>query len=153
MNPIFSLTIKSEGELDQVVDLMKPYIQSGNIIFLDGDLGAGKTTTINQICKRFGSKDEISSPTFAMRNIYSINKNGHFIEVNHFDLYRIEDEDDIESIGMWELFANRSRLFFIEWYQMIPIEDWPLDWDQYLLQINRDSKTQERTFHFFKVSK
>lgn len=151
MKSIFNVTILSEDELDQIVDLINPYISSGNIIFLDGDLGAGKTTTINRICKKFGSQDEISSPTFAMRNIYAINKNGHFIEVNHFDLYRIEDDDDIESIGMWELFENRSRLFFVEWYQMIPIEDWPLDWDQYLLKITRDSKTQERTFQFFKV--
>ena len=83
-----------------------------SMIFLKGDLGAGKTTLVKSICRLQGINENICSPTFSIINEYQgINNN----IVYHMDLYRINDIDElVDDIGIEEYF-NSGDLCLIEW--------------------------------------
>jgi tRNA threonylcarbamoyladenosine biosynthesis protein TsaE len=80
-----------------------------------GDLGAGKTTLIKELCVQLGVEDETSSPTFAIYNEYFSEEVG---AVYHFDFYRINTPEEALDIGVDELFYSNSYCF-IEWPEKI----------------------------------
>ena len=73
-------------------------LQPGAIVLLNGDLGAGKTLLTQGIAAGLGSADTVSSPTFALVNIYS----GR-CPIYHFDLYRLENSSELDGIGFFEM--------------------------------------------------
>ena len=80
------------------------------IFYLDGNLGTGKTTLVRQILKAMGWQGAVKSPTFSILEEYQIaNK-----DVFHFDLYRLDSQNDFEMLGI-EINANSRGIFFIEW--------------------------------------
>ena len=81
------------------------------LIFLRGNLGTGKTTLTKGILQGLGSKDLVKSPTFNLVEIYEFDH----IEVNHFDLYRIESSNELDEIGIRSSLTNKSVLSIIEW--------------------------------------
>ena len=101
--------IKSLTELERFVRDFAQEIKLNDIYVLDGDLGAGKTTFVQQVCKNLEIKETVNSPTFPIVNTY----NGKFL-INHFDLYRIEYPEELENIGFYELLSEPS-VTFIEW--------------------------------------
>ena len=82
----------------------------GKTIFLNGPLGAGKTTFVKYFAKSMGFPDDISSPTFSIVNNY-FSQNGRII---HFDLYRIESEEELEMTGFYELIGEKNTTVLIE---------------------------------------
>jgi tRNA threonylcarbamoyladenosine biosynthesis protein TsaE len=74
-------------------------------------MGAGKTTFIQALCRAMGIRQEVNSPTFSLVNEY-FTENGD--SVFHFDLYRIEDPDELFDLGYEEYFYSGKRCF-IEW--------------------------------------
>ena len=76
-----------------------------------GSMGVGKTTLITSICKKLGSNDLISSPSFAIINEYSFGKEEL---IYHFDFYRIKDPVELLDIGFHE-YCNKDAYCFIEW--------------------------------------
>lgn len=76
-----------------------------------GEMGAGKTTLIKELCKVLGVKNNMSSPSFAIVNEYTSAANE---PVYHFDFYRIEKLDDAYQIG-FEDYLNSNYYCFIEW--------------------------------------
>ena len=88
-------------------------LSKDNIIVLSGDLGSGKTKFTQGILEFFGLDNEISSPTFTIVNEYK-NKN---ISIYHFDVYRLNNEDDFWDIGGDEYFGN--GICIIEWGEII----------------------------------
>lgn len=81
-----------------------------------GEMGAGKTTLIKEICDRYDVIDNVSSPTFSIINEYINNNNDYFY---HFDFYRIEKEQEAMDIGCDEYFYSGNHCF-IEWPSKIP---------------------------------
>lgn len=79
-----------------------------------GDMGVGKTTLIKSLVKTLGSTDVVTSPTFSIVNEYLTNDTSIF----HFDLYRIEDEEEALNFGI-EDYLNTSNWVFIEWPERI----------------------------------
>ncbi len=77
----------------------------------EGDMGAGKTTLIRELCCQFGVVDNVSSPTFSIVNEYQNNIGEVFF---HFDFYRIEDISEAMDIGCEEYFYS-GEYCFIEW--------------------------------------
>ena len=75
----------------KVIDDILPKLQH-NILLLKGNLGAGKTTFTQFLLKNLGSRDEVSSPTYAIVNEYDTPKGNVF----HFDLYRMKNSDEVE---------------------------------------------------------
>ena len=94
----------------QIGNLVNP----GDIICLTGDLGTGKTHISKGIALGLGIKEHITSPTFNIVNEYSSGRLG----LNHFDVYRINDPDEIFAIGFDDyIFSDRVSL--IEWANYI----------------------------------
>lgn len=89
-------------------------LKGGEIITLDGDLGAGKTAFTRGLAKGLGIKDTVSSPTFTIVNEY---RNGN-IPLFHFDVYRIESSDEMYDIG-WEDYINQNAVVIVEWAKLI----------------------------------
>ncbi len=86
------------------------------VVLLIGNLGAGKTTLAKGIVEgRNGTPaDEVSSPTFTLIHQY-----GGEVPVYHIDLYRLDEPREVESLGLDDLFSNRS-LVLIEWGERFP---------------------------------
>lgn len=80
------------------------------LLLLSGDLGAGKTTFTQYLLQELGSTDTVCSPTYALVNEYDANGKS----VYHFDLYRLNDEAEVDNIGMEE-YLNSGNLCIIEW--------------------------------------
>lgn len=82
-----------------------------------GDMGAGKTTFINALCKELGvDPEETASPTFALINEYRSDTTAELI--NHFDFYRIESLEEALDLGIEDYFDSGS-ICFIEWPERI----------------------------------
>lgn len=104
--------IKNLQELQQFAELIKAQIRVGdaNIICLNGDLGAGKTEFSRLFINLFAEKNiTVPSPTYNIVQIYELDSS----TINHFDLYRIEDEEELHEIGFEELLESGVSL--IEW--------------------------------------
>ncbi len=88
-------------------------IQKGDIVAFNGELGAGKTAIIKEICKALGVKDLVTSPTYTLMNIYS----GSF-PVLHVDCYRMRSSAEAEMLGLDDYF-NKEYVMLIEWAEKI----------------------------------
>lgn len=88
-------------------------LKKGDVVVLTGDLGSGKTKFTEGVLTYFGLENEISSPTFTIVNEY-VNKD---VNIYHFDVYRLEDEDEFYAIGGEEYFE--TGICLIEWGEMI----------------------------------
>lgn len=93
-----------------------PFIKN-NIIFLNGEIGAGKTTFTKYLVETYGLADEVCSPTFALENRYET-KSGLII---HFDLYRIKSEEELDMIGFYDTLKEEATIL-IEWADKFNIE-------------------------------
>ncbi len=85
-------------------------IQRGDLIFLHGELGTGKTTLVREISEHLGVLDQVLSPSFAVVNIYR----GEKYPIAHFDLFRLSHSEELEQIGADE-FIDGNHLLFVEW--------------------------------------
>lgn len=124
-------TIASLAELDDWARaLWEAASARGRVaILLSGPMGVGKTELSRAIAGHaIGSceaADDPSSPTFAIHNRYRLGEK----LIDHFDLYRIEGEEDLESTGFWDLMAEAGdRLALIEWPERFAWQDLPADW-------------------------
>ena len=84
------------------------------LVFLEGELGSGKTTLIKQFCKELGFKNQVTSPTFPLLNIYKNNEKN----IYHADLYRLKNIDEINELGFYEL-VESNNWFFVEWPELL----------------------------------
>ena len=86
---------------------------SGKILLVCGEVGSGKTTLVKEICKQLKVKDQVSSPTYTLINEYSCDDG----LVIHMDLYRIENKEEINNLGLFEYLDN--KFIIIEWPELI----------------------------------
>ena len=110
---IYSIKTNNEIETKQFAKKLASNLQKGDIIVLSGELGSGKTKFTEGILEYFNLQDEISSPTFTIVNEYSTPE----FPIYHFDVYRLEDEDEFLEIGGEEYFEK--GVCIIEWGEMI----------------------------------
>lgn len=103
----------SEKETMEIASKIASQLNKGDLIVLNGDLGAGKTKFTEGFLKYFHLEDEISSPTFTIVNEYNSND----INIYHFDVYRLEDSSEFYAIGGEEYFEK--GICIIEWGEII----------------------------------
>ncbi|WP_299336528.1 tRNA (adenosine(37)-N6)-threonylcarbamoyltransferase complex ATPase subunit type 1 TsaE [uncultured Psychroserpens sp.] len=108
MSKLLEITYQIE-DIDAVAQQILEHVSSKTLLFY-GDMGVGKTTLIKAIVKALGSNDEVSSPTFSIVNEYVTKDNA----IYHFDLYRINDEEDALNFG-FEDYLYTSNWVLIEW--------------------------------------
>ncbi len=106
--------IKDIKELDEVARYIISLFPSQNLFLFDGKMGVGKTTLIKKICTQLGINNACS-PSFSIINNYITKKNK---EIFHVDCYRIEDENEVENIGLLEI-LNNELTCFVEWPKKI----------------------------------
>ncbi|MEN8768271.1 MAG: tRNA (adenosine(37)-N6)-threonylcarbamoyltransferase complex ATPase subunit type 1 TsaE [Candidatus Arcticimaribacter sp.] len=104
----------SLSEIDEVAKELLPQINS-NIVLLNGEMGAGKTTLIKALCKALKCPDVVSSPTFSLINEY---RTVDHKPLYHFDCYRIENEEEAYDFGAEE-YLYSGHLCLIEWSENI----------------------------------
>ena len=110
--------MKLKFSLDNISDAATEflaYIHAHRVIAFHGEMGAGKTTFINHLCKVMGVKGQLSSPTFSIINEYH-SADGHIIY--HMDFYRLKDEAEAQRAGVEEALYSNSYCF-LEWAERI----------------------------------
>ncbi len=107
------LISNSENETKLIGKKFAERLKKGDVVVLTGDLGSGKTKFTEGVLQYFELDNEISSPTFTIVNEYANEKE----TIYHFDVYRLEDEDEFYAIGGEEYF--QKGICLIEWGEMI----------------------------------
>ena len=99
---------------EETIELAKKYastLKPGDVVFLDGEMGAGKTVFTKGIALGLGIKDNITSPTYAYMNDYGG-------KLYHYDCYRLSGGEDAEALGLTDYFYSNG-VCVIEWAQII----------------------------------
>jgi tRNA threonylcarbamoyladenosine biosynthesis protein TsaE len=125
-------------ELEQIAAQLLPLFGNKQIVLMSGPMGSGKTTLVNMISKILGVR-ESSSPSFAIHQYYQ----GTNRSIDHLDLFRLENEDELESTGFWDLFSNQEGLIFIEWPEKLQPEQLPWNWSLMKIEIQVSIKANQ----------
>jgi tRNA threonylcarbamoyladenosine biosynthesis protein TsaE len=104
---------RSEEETYDLGKKLSKELKPGDTISLEGDLGTGKTAFTKGIASGLGIEDHITSPTFTLVNTY-IGK----VVLHHFDVYRIDDPDELLAIG-WEEYFSDDAITVVEWGDLV----------------------------------
>jgi len=104
---------KSSGDTFAFAEKLGAQAQAGQVYCLSGELGAGKTVFAKGFAKGLGVTNEVTSPTFCIVNEYA----GR-VPFYHFDVYRIENVDEMENIGYIEYFYGRG-ICLVEWAELV----------------------------------
>ncbi len=109
----------SAEETSQYARQFAATLQRGDMVSLCGELGAGKTEFMRGITEFFNCDDQLSSPTFPLFNIYEGSLEGEPVALHHFDLYRINSNQELEGIGFDE-YLYSGDFSFVEWADRFP---------------------------------
>ena len=108
-------TISTSVEMtERLGEAMGKTVTSGDLITLDGDLGAGKTAFTRGLARGMGLRSRVTSPTFTIVQSYM----GGRLPLYHFDVYRISDIDEMEEIGYDDCFFG-GGVSIVEWAEFI----------------------------------
>ena len=112
------IDLSSENRTKDLANKILKKLKLGDIIFLYGEMGVGKTTFIKYLINAFQKKNnlkltEITSPTFNLLNEYDINQ----IRINHYDLFRLKSAEEVKNLNLFESYSRAITL--IEWPQII----------------------------------
>jgi tRNA threonylcarbamoyladenosine biosynthesis protein TsaE len=102
--------LKEVADTEQLGAKLWEILPSKSLVFLNGELGAGKTTLVRGVLRAAGYTGAVKSPTFTVVEEYFIGER----KILHFDLYRLADPEELEWIGIRDYMAQES-LCFIEW--------------------------------------
>ena len=112
------IELSSEKNTEELAAKFLNKIKPGNIIFLYGEIGVGKTTFVRYLVNRFQKENkleitEVTSPTFNLLSEYQINQ----IKINHYDLFRLKSSEEINNLDLFG--DSKNSIILIEWPQMI----------------------------------
>ncbi|MBP3691542.1 MAG: tRNA (adenosine(37)-N6)-threonylcarbamoyltransferase complex ATPase subunit type 1 TsaE [Schwartzia sp.] len=137
----FTVVTHSPEETKALAERLGTAVEAGTVLCLVGDLGAGKTLFTQGFARGLEVAGEVTSPTFALMNQY----NGR-LPVTHFDLYRLEREEELDEIGFYEYAEDDRGVVLIEWADKF-LDALP---EPYIrLEIERGEKENERRLAFF----
>ncbi|MCE3296665.1 MAG: tRNA ((37)-N6)-threonylcarbamoyltransferase complex ATPase subunit type 1 TsaE [Crocinitomicaceae bacterium] len=107
--------IRDLNQLKDVVAEIKPLFDEYRVVLLNGEMGSGKTTLVQETLRELGIHELEGSPTYALVNAYDSDLYG---TIYHLDLYRLKTQEEAYDIGIEEILDGRS-LCFIEWPEKI----------------------------------
>jgi len=127
---------------ETITEILRSAGKGPRLVILSGDLGAGKTTLVQGIAGTLGaSQEEVSSPTFTLLHEYPTTK----VPLAHLDLYRLEEERELEGIGLWDLASGtEDSLIVVEWGERFPSVVERADAE---ISIGHGENDTERLFH------
>ena len=117
------IDISSEETTRKLAKELSDYLKGGEIVFLYGEMGVGKTTFVKYLINQFQIKknlvtSEVTSPTFNLLNEYEIDD----IVFKHYDLFRLKDESEVKNLDLLD--NNKNTITLIEWPQLINKENY-----------------------------
>jgi tRNA threonylcarbamoyladenosine biosynthesis protein TsaE len=112
------IDISSEETTKELAKELSNYLKGGEIIFLYGEMGVGKTTFVKYLINQFKIKKnlqtgEVTSPTFNLLNEYDVDD----LSIKHYDLFRLKDKSELKNLDIFE--NNKNVITLIEWPQLI----------------------------------
>jgi len=110
MGKHFTLELADEAATLQAGREFSEQLNAGAVVYMHGDLGAGKTTFVRGVLQGLGYQGKVKSPTYTLVEPYVVSR----FNVYHFDLYRFIDEDEWYAAGFNEYF-NQESVCIIEW--------------------------------------
>ena len=123
-----SMNLADESATVALAQRLAARLKPGMVIYLYGDLGAGKTTLVRGVLNALGYTGRVKSPTYTLVEPYHISG----LDLRHFDLYRLHDEEEWEAAGFRDEFDGHN-IFFIEWPEhalgLIPPADVKIDFE------------------------
>lgn len=125
--------IKNVNELRAFAGEFVEKLKFPTLLLLCGDLGAGKTELSKAMVSALGG-GVATSPTFAIHHQYS----GGIVEIDHFDLYRLEASEDLNSSGLVDRLMSPSGLVIIEWADRLEDAFWPSSWARIKLEFTKN---------------
>ena len=116
------IDISSEETTKELANNFSNYLKGGEVIFLYGEMGVGKTTfvkyLINQLLiKKNLQTTEVTSPTFNLLNEYEVDN----LIIKHYDLFRLKNESEIKNLDLFD--QNKNTITLIEWPELIEKEN------------------------------
>ena len=113
-----TIDISSEETTKELAKELSNYLEGGEIIFLYGEMGVGKTTFVKYLINQFQIKknlqtSEVTSPTFNLLNEYDVVD----LRIKHYDLFRLKDKSELKNLDIFE--NNKNTITLIEWPQLI----------------------------------
>ena len=131
------IDLSSEKKTEELAKKISNRVKLGDIIFLYGEMGVGKTTFIKYLINSFQKKNklkitEVTSPTFNLLNEYKINQ----IKINHYDLFRIKSDKELINLDLFG--ESQNSITLIEWPQII--KEKPKDLIELEFQYKNDYK-------------
>ena len=112
------IILSSEKKTEELANKLLKKLKLGDVIFLYGEIGVGKTTFVRYLINGFQKENnikltEVTSPTFNIINEYEINQT----KINHYDLFRLKSEEETKNLGLFDNLTNSITL--VEWPQII----------------------------------
>jgi tRNA threonylcarbamoyladenosine biosynthesis protein TsaE len=112
---MFKAEISSLNEINRIAEMFINAHPADRLFAFYGKMGSGKTTFIKALCEELQVVDYVTSPTFALINVYETRKSK---EIYHFDFYRIKSMEELFDLGYEEYFFS-DKYCFIEWPELI----------------------------------
>jgi tRNA threonylcarbamoyladenosine biosynthesis protein TsaE len=135
--------LNSYEDTEKLAEEICSKIKSPQFIGLVGPMGAGKTYFVKALAKvlKLKNSDSVNSPSFALHQRYE----GKNFNLEHLDLYRLESDEELESIGFWDLFSEENILIVVEWADRIDQKFIPKKFNPIFLEFDiRDGCRQVR---------
>ena len=114
-NDMNMVTTKSAAETRELGKQLAVQLKAGDVILLEGDLGAGKSEFARGVAKGLGVTETVTSPSFTILNVYESGK----LPLYHFDWYRLESEEELYELGMDE-YLGGDGIAVVEWAERCP---------------------------------
>ena len=116
------IDISSEETTRELAENFSNYLTGGEVIFLYGEMGVGKTTFVKYLINQFQINKkfqitEVTSPTFNLLNEYEVDN----LVIKHYDLFRLKDKSEIKNLDLFD--KNKSTIILIEWPELIKKEN------------------------------
>tara|TARA_Y100000741_G_scaffold249488_1_gene191779 strand:+ start:347 stop:802 length:456 start_codon:yes stop_codon:yes gene_type:complete len=133
------IELSSEKKTEELANTFLKRLKPGNIIFIYGEMGVGKTTFVKYLINGFQKKNnlevtEVTSPTFNLLNEYQINQ----MKINHYDLFRLKSSDEIKGLDLFD--DIKDTVTIIEWPQIINKK--PKNLIELIFEYEKDHKTR-----------
>jgi len=143
--PVTTFTTQSAEETIALGRKIARELAPPKLVLLRGELGAGKTTLVKGIAAGFGAANEedVTSPTFTLIHEYR----GADVTVYHIDLYRIETERELATLGIDELLRDERAVVLMEWGEKFPRFVRECDVEIAMERVSENERRIERSGH------